>query len=109
MTPQRVQRKRTKGWRMPESAVYVGRGSKWGNPYPVGSMHPVNEETWVVLNAATSVDLYRQHLAARPYGRAALASQAVSELRGKDLACWCDPGRHCHADVLLELANQAGQ
>jgi hypothetical protein len=31
--PQRIQRKRTKGWRMPEGAVYVGRGSKWGNPF----------------------------------------------------------------------------
>jgi len=31
--PVRIQRKRTKGWRMPEGAVYVGRGSKWGNPF----------------------------------------------------------------------------
>lgn len=36
MSPVRVQRKRTKGWRMPEGAVYVGRGSKWGNPYRIG-------------------------------------------------------------------------
>lgn len=33
MSPIRVQRKRSKGWRMPEGAVYVGRGSKWGNPF----------------------------------------------------------------------------
>ena len=33
--PRRIQRKRTKGWRMPEGAVYVGRPTKWGNPYPV--------------------------------------------------------------------------
>lgn len=33
MSPQRIQRKRTKGWRMPEGAVYVGRGSKFGNPF----------------------------------------------------------------------------
>lgn len=31
--PKRIQRKRVKGWRMPEGAVYVGRGSKWGNPF----------------------------------------------------------------------------
>lgn len=36
MSPVRVQRQRTKGWRMPENTVYVGRGSKWGNPYKVG-------------------------------------------------------------------------
>ena len=31
--PKRIQRKRTRGWRMPEGAVYVGRGSRWGNPF----------------------------------------------------------------------------
>jgi hypothetical protein len=36
VSPQRIQRKRTKGWRMPEGAVYVGRGTKWGNPFVVG-------------------------------------------------------------------------
>lgn len=33
--PERIQRKRVKGWRMPEGAVYVGRGSRWGNPFRV--------------------------------------------------------------------------
>lgn len=33
--PVRIQRRRTKGWRMPEGAVYVGRPSPWGNPFPV--------------------------------------------------------------------------
>lgn len=33
--PQRIQRRRTKGWRMPEDAVYVGRGSRWGNWYVI--------------------------------------------------------------------------
>lgn len=31
--PERIQRKRTKGWRMPEDAVFVGRPGKWGNPF----------------------------------------------------------------------------
>lgn len=31
--PTRIRRRREKGWRMPEGAVYVGRGSKWGNPF----------------------------------------------------------------------------
>ena len=38
MSPQRIQRRRTKGWRMPEGAVYVGRGSKWGNQFIVGQV-----------------------------------------------------------------------
>lgn len=109
MTPQRLQRKRTKGWRMPEGAVYVGRGSKWGNPYPTGSMQMAEGDTWVVLNAEGSVALYREHLNARPWGRQPLGATARTELAGKDLACWCPLNKPCHADVLLELANEAGQ
>lgn len=33
--PKRIQRQRKKGWRMPEGAVYVGRPSKWGNPFKI--------------------------------------------------------------------------
>lgn len=36
MSPQRIQRKRTKGWRKPTGAIYVGRGSKWGSPFAIG-------------------------------------------------------------------------
>lgn len=35
--PVRIQRKRTRGWKMPPNTVYVGRGSIWGNPFVVGS------------------------------------------------------------------------
>lgn len=87
--PKRIQRKRTKGWRMPEGAVYVGRGSKWGNPYVVG--------TCLIPNAEVAVAAFRANL---PLG------DFAKELRGKDLACWCKPGAACHADVLLELANK---
>jgi len=37
--PKRIQRRRTKGWRMPEGAVYVGRPTKWRNPFVVGEVH----------------------------------------------------------------------
>ena len=37
MSPQRIQRKRTKGWRMPDGAVYVGRPTRWGNPFAFGT------------------------------------------------------------------------
>jgi hypothetical protein len=36
--PKRIQRRRTKGWRMPEGAIYVGRPTRWGNPYRVTGM-----------------------------------------------------------------------
>ncbi len=33
--PARIQRKRTKGWKMPRNTIYVGRGTQWGNPFTI--------------------------------------------------------------------------
>jgi hypothetical protein len=89
MKPKRIQRKRTKGWKMPEGAVYVGRPTKWGNSF--------------------SVLEYGQRLAIANYRKRAAGMLGIgvdfSELRGKDLACWCPLDQPCHADVLLEIAN----
>lgn len=88
---QRIQRKRTKGWRMPEGAVYVGRPTMFGNPYRVG----------VNGSAAECVRFYRESLRIQRAFRKVIRK----ELRGKDLACWCPLDRPCHAVVLLEIAN----
>ena len=96
--PKRIQRKRTKGWRMPENAVYVGRPTKWGNPYLISDGHTRQE----------AVDLYRGYW----QSELALCSDNYADLeflRGKDLACWCPLDQPCHADVLLELANAEEQ
>ena len=125
MTPKRIQRKRTKGWRMPEGAVYVGRGSKYGNPYRVGEGYVIipdgpygaNQQRQVLpdITPRLAVDLYRlwlsyMHTQDIPRDRPTPAE--IEALRGKNLACWCpvvdengDPVP-CHADVLLELANK---
>ena len=88
--PIRVQLRRTKGWRMPPNTVSVARPGKWGNPYRVGP-----EQT-----AASAVEAFRVlHVGKLP----------VAELRGKNLACFCPLDQPCHADVLLELANQPAQ
>lgn len=125
--PQRIQRKRTKGWRAPAAAVYVGRGSKWGNPYAVrkfrdglgddaykvyepeqGRTHTFFDDTYSAdgpvargLAAEKAVELYTTNwipLADPAALRAALA--------GRDLMCWCPMDQPCHADVLLRIANQ---
>lgn len=88
--PHRVQVRRKKGFRLPPDAVYVGRPTKWGNPFRPGPK----------LSPAQAVAKYRAYLR----GRAELM-MALPELRGKDLACWCKPDMPCHADILLELAN----
>jgi predicted amidohydrolase len=69
--------------------VYVGRPSKWGNPFVIG---PDGTRDDVIAK-------YRGWIVRQP----ALIG-ALHELRGKHLVCWCAPER-CHADVLIELAN----
>jgi len=109
--PKRIQRKRTKGWRMPEGAVSVCRPGKWGNRFKLGGEYLVTDEqgirTVVVKNAQEAVDLFREWLRNDEVGRE-LARRAREELRGKDLACFCHPSQPCHADVLLQVANTEG-
>jgi len=69
-----------------EGAVYIGRPSKWGNPFKIG----------VDGNRETVIELYRRYIQT--------TNLDFSELKGKDLVCWCSP-LPCHGDVLLELAN----
>lgn len=100
--PKRIQRKRTKGWRMPPGAVYVGRPTRWGNPW-----HAVMYRDFSAENA---VGLFRRwikgDLSLRSAGEPPPAKTIREELGGKDLCCWCPPDQPCHADVLLEIANQ---
>lgn len=105
MMPQRIQRSRARGWRMPEGAVYVGRPSKWGNPFKVGAQNPFGTITADLRHSASI------YLGFAPQNERLIAA-AQAELRGKDLVCWCplvdEFGYRfpCHADVLMELANR---
>ncbi|KUN34808.1 hypothetical protein AQJ30_27430 [Streptomyces longwoodensis] len=118
--PRRLQRRRTKGWRAPASAVYVGRGSRWGNPFmlaPAASQRGGLLDMWAVeykgrklgrwddsaAARADAVDRYSRWI--RETGQADLVAQARRELAGRDLMCWCKTTDPCHADVLLRLAN----
>ncbi|WP_020476278.1 DUF4326 domain-containing protein [Zavarzinella formosa] len=124
MTPQRIQRKRTKGWKMPQNTVCVTRGTRWGNPFKVevfgrelairlfrNTLRGIwNPSILKHLDDALCGEAYRlYHGFMERIGNHPL--EHVAELRGKNLACWCpledgDGNRvPCHADVLLELAN----
>lgn len=126
MTPQRIQRQRTKGWRTPlcscgcgKPAIYVGRqrgGDTWANPYKVGDWVQIESpsiyephHTYVYgpgpLSAHVAVLLFRVWVESRPE----LTEQIREELAGHDLACWCPLDQPCHADVLIELANQGSE
>jgi hypothetical protein len=75
----------------PTAWVYVGRPSKWGNPFEIGR-DGAREEV---------VAKYREWVVKQPRLMAALR-----EIAGKDLACWCIR-RPCHAEVLIKLANHS--
>ncbi|GJQ53401.1 MAG: hypothetical protein HKUEN02_22480 [Anaerolineaceae bacterium] len=90
----RIQRKRTRGWKMPEGAVYVGRPTRWGNPYKINF-------TW---ERGMVVECFEEHLNNMPKEE---LEKLIEPLRGKDLACFCPLDEPCHADVLLRLANKA--
>lgn len=70
-------------------AIYVGRPSKWGNPYTIGK-HGTRDAV---------ITLYETHLLSSPH-----LIGALHELRGRDLECWCAPKR-CHGEVLRTYAN----
>lgn len=89
----RIQRKRTKGWRMPKNTVYVGRGSKWGNAFTVEQ-----------YGREKAVQMFRDYIG-HPNSPHGFEPHEIDELRGKNLACWCREDQACHADVLLEYAN----
>jgi hypothetical protein len=110
----RVRRQRLKGWRKPPGAVSVTRPGRWGNPWAVGydgtlmqpfvyrarEPFPQNCKGFTTERAAMryAVALFRRLMT--------LYRVDVSELRGKDLMCYCPESWPCHADVLLELANR---
>lgn len=98
--PQRIQRKRTKGWRMPPNTKYVGRPTRWGNQFK-GCRFGGRDES--VRLFEESCNDWKNNT----YGYRDNHSfeEFIAPLRGKNLACWCAEGEPCHADVLLKLAN----
>lgn len=116
MSPVRIQRRRTKGWRAPEGAVYVGRPTHFGNPARIIRADHGLLVQWGENGG--SVGVWPSEAEARCYATEAYRAwitqpeQADTRrlfralLHGRDLTCWCPLDHACHADVLLELANE---
>ena len=98
--PKRIQRKRTRGWRTPAGAIYVGRPTKWGNPSYVAKLKGFTRAE----SHAAAVKAFGWWLITEGEG-SQIAEAAKAELRGHDLVCWCRLDEPCHADVLLRVAN----
>ncbi|MCT9932423.1 DUF4326 domain-containing protein [Planotetraspora sp. A-T 1434] len=107
--PERIQRRRTKGWRLPKGAVIVDRSTRFGNPFTTKQGYTREEcaarfETYLIVRRNPT-----------PGWTDVLAYPSDEEIRrelgGRDLACWCPlPNQgepdHCHATVLLPVANE---
>lgn len=93
MSP-RVLNRKTDG--IPAGAVYVGRPTRWGNHFT--HLPSVARRPGMVLceTREEAVERYAEWLPG--------SALDPTELRGRDLVCWCSP-EPCHADVLLGLAN----
>src|SRR5215213_5445220 len=102
--PERIQRKRTAGWKMPDGAIYVGRPGKYGNPYwHVQRFHGLDLSLKLYEYTAQGIwmpslldempdgyfrQVYSSHLDWTKRFQAHPLEQIQVELRGKDLACW---------------------
>lgn len=78
--------------------VYIGRGSKWGNPF---SHLDKTKADYKVASRDEAVDRYEEWLMTQPE-----LLDSLHELQGKTLGCFCKPER-CHGDVLARLADEA--
>jgi hypothetical protein len=128
-SPVRIQRSRQHKQVSPNGLpiVYVGRGSRWGNPFKLvlikKQWHVVAKENekWNVLLKTNSHDealnfslksyqywlmpyTHKDGDIEKFYQSTAVYESIVSELKGKNLACWCNLKEKCHADILLKLA-----
>jgi hypothetical protein len=116
--PHRVQLSRKKGWRMPPNTVSVARPGPFGNPWTINEC-AANFDLSQACARERVVEWFRDWITRNSddealevlgmYGMGAEHDRIhahLTDLRGKNLACWCPLDQPCHADVLLELANK---
>lgn len=79
-------------------SVYIGRGSKWGNPFTHRDVTKTKAE-YQCATREEAIRSYRTYLLNSPE-----LLDAIPELVGETLACYCKP-KSCHGDILVEFAN----
>jgi hypothetical protein len=112
--PQRLHRTRKRNRTTPAGAVYVGRPTRWSNPF--SGRQGIGHARSIILYAAwIRGDCSPRVLRAARFSDAEILTlnrwrkqliEKLPKLRGKDLQCWCPTtSPWCHADVLLRVAN----
>lgn len=97
--PQRVQLKRSKGWRMPEGTVKVDRSTRWGNPFTP------DEYGSIEAAVARHAQWMRGEVEAPDGRKPPDPAEIRRHLGGRNLGCWCALDGPCHADLLIRIAN----
>lgn len=127
LSKKRIQRKRTLGWKMPPSAKYVGRPTKFGNPFKLrGDMiyfdasyrrkildkwvlfyddggHSIEEVVEIYNDLLFNPDSKKYDVENEIRDKFRIMRDSISELNGKNLACFCNVKQPCHCDPLLEF------
>jgi hypothetical protein len=129
--PDRITLRRTKGWRLPPNTRVVTRATIFGNPFKAGNpgrilTRDVDYPLPMGVDQARAVGLFQRWLntgfhpmpdhaltrngvnwiKAELAARRAAILATLPALRGQNLACFCQPGAPCHADVLLRMATE---
>ena len=132
MKPKRIQRQRTKGWKMPPNTVSVCRPHTLGNPFvvgePSGYMFKDNGDPTPMIASLTleqCVEMFdelsrgvltpemhpRGHQWLERFrkrtGFISPTEYLRSQLRGKNVACYCNLDAQCHGDIILRIANES--
>lgn len=76
----------------PKDCVYIGRPSKWGNPFIIGKDGNRYEVIEKFIKYLVSSELFNE----------------LDELKNKHLLCWCDP-KPCHGHVLVNLSDMSSE
>lgn len=100
--PKRHKRSRRKGARLPPGVRCVTRPGPFGNPFD--SVEQFRFLLEIVLENKPANRSMRCN--SKQYAGMQVIAKRIGELRGKDLACFCDLDQPCHADVLIEFANK---
>ena len=104
----RIQRKRTKHYKMPDNCKYVGRPGKFGNPFIVSDELTALEATRrykeCILNNAMTYYYFYEVDASLMFDHFKYISEHINDLKQYDyLSCFCPLNKPCHVDVLIEL------
>lgn len=119
--PSRIQRKRTKGYKLPPNTTCVTRPGKYGNPFIIGHWYMgsdhrgvtglpeiMNAHGWSKIeNAQQAVDRFRHYIETE--GARSINSDVnklAIGLKGRNVACWCKEGDPCHGDVWIEYSEE---